>query len=167
MTYNIFGIDFQEKPDTTVRVWVDEDIKNNNKGKRFKQTKADKRKQLEKDGLLAGENKGGFQATGRDERIYKLRIAYEQGSIKTLQEAVEYIGVTKRTLIDYLKEMGIRLYDTESKKEVGLLKGQTRKIRSGTSGQKSKSNVFEYYTKDPAQGGQLVDKDTYNKLRKG
>ena len=75
--------------------------------------------------------------------------------------------MTKRTLIDYLKEIGIRLYDTESKKEVGLLKGQARKIRSGTIGQKSKSNVFEYYTKDPAQGGRLVDKNTYNKLRKG
>ena len=58
-------------------------------------------------------------AMGKDERKFKLNSLIKTGECKTLKSASKLIGVSETTIIKYLKELNIQLYDTSKRKYVG------------------------------------------------
>ena len=56
---------------------------------------------------------GQGSALGRDERLFRLKVAIDQGNVKTFQSARKYMLVSEKTLLSYLKDLDIALYDPD------------------------------------------------------
>lgn len=65
---------------------------------------------------------------GKDERKFKLNSLINDGKCKTLESASKLIGVSEKTIITYLKEMNIQMYDASKEKFVGSNKKDAKKV---------------------------------------
>lgn len=61
---------------------------------------------------------------GKDQRIYQLRTMITNKEVITLQSAMQALALSKGTIITYLKEMGMQMYDAEDGKFVGSKDGK-------------------------------------------
>lgn len=72
---------------------------------------------------LSGGNKMSRMALSssmrKDERKFKLKSLIRNGECKTLKSASHLMGLSERTIIQYLKELNIKMYDPFKGKYVG------------------------------------------------
>lgn len=67
---------------------------------------------------------GMESSIARDERKFKLQMYIEQGKIITLKSASQAMGLTEATIVGYLKEMDLQLWDTKKGNFVGAKDGK-------------------------------------------
>ena len=66
----------------------------------------------------------GLEASmGKDERKFRLQSLIDKKEVVTLQSAMTAMSLAKGTIITYLKEMDLQLYDAKYNKFVGAKEG--------------------------------------------
>ena len=66
----------------------------------------------------------GLEASmGKDERKFRLQSLIDKKEVVTLQSAMTAMSLAKGTIITYLKEMDLQLYDAKDNKFVGAKEG--------------------------------------------
>ncbi len=58
---------------------------------------------------------GNESAMGKDDRIFKMKAAFNSQKIITIASAVDYMGLSRATIIKYAKEANISLFDEVKK----------------------------------------------------
>lgn len=53
---------------------------------------------------------------GKDERIYKMTVAYDKGELMTIMAIADYLDVSYATAKKYVSEAGIKVFDNKLKK---------------------------------------------------
>lgn len=139
---DFWGIESSE-PDTTVKVWVDESLKESPKDEQTQHVE-------DETGTSVGNkvrNMGMNAQLNKEERIFKLVHAFKRGEVETLQDAMVVINMGKSTVLKYLRELDWRLFCMESKKYVGGTQDTPQDLLKFSDGR------IKYYTKDPSEGG--------------
>lgn len=113
-----------------VIVTYDPSLIKKNKNKRPR-TKEEKRLDEELERKLRSESLGnklskmGFESSlGKDERKFELQAKINRKEVFTVLSAMEAMALSKGTIITYLKEIGLQLWDTEDEKFVGAKDGK-------------------------------------------
>lgn len=104
-------------------------IKKDNR-KKFR-TKEEKRldeeleRKLKQESLGSKLSKMGFEASlGKDERKFELQTLINKKEVITVQSGMRAMGLAKGTIITYVKELGLQLWDPEDEKFVGAKDGK-------------------------------------------
>lgn len=67
---------------------------------------------------------GVESSIGKDERKNRLRVYINQGEVMTLQSATNKMQLSESTIISYLKDLKLQLWDAKKDKFVGEPNGQ-------------------------------------------
>ena len=111
---------FSKKP-ITGEVIEGKDEKYIHKGpkKTPEQIEQERKDYLKEKRTLIGRNTqtklGNESAMGKDDRLFKLKAAYDNKKIITVASAVAYMGLSRATILKYAKEVNISLFDEEKK----------------------------------------------------
>lgn len=118
-----------------VKVWVDKEyvdklIREREEGMKNEPLKymrfiIDRKKRQGEKGLEEDKSKLNLyeeSALGKEERLFKLTHAIRNGRVKTIQDAEKLLLVKKSTVLKYLKELKMALYDKETEKFIDYSK---------------------------------------------
>ena len=61
---------------------------------------------------------------GKDQRKFQLQALIDKKEVITLQSAMQAMSLAKGTIITYLREMDLQLYDAKDNKFVGAKEGK-------------------------------------------
>lgn len=135
------------KDDQSVKVWVDPSIAT----KQFTNTEY-----VEQNLKSLGNSNKVFKMAyssqmDKDSRMYTLQQGIESGKIKTIEDAENELQVKGPTIIQYLIDLNLQLLDSEKNVMVGADDSAVGQLIEDVK--KRKKHNFQYFDKDPAEGG--------------
>lgn len=133
--------------DHSIKVWVDPEVVN----KQFTNTEF-----VDTNLKSAGNTNQIFKMAyssqmDKDSRMYTLQQGIESGKIKNLSDAENELGVKGPTIISYLVDLNLQLLDDSKGEMVGADDSAVGQLIEDV--RTRKKHNFQYYDKDPAQGG--------------
>lgn len=115
-----------------VKMYHDPKIASLYKTKEVSRTEEEKRidekheKEMRKNAALSSQQSSmGLESSlGKDDRKFKLQSLFNKGEVFTLKSAMSELALARGTIISYLKELDLQLWDTEKKEFVGSKEGK-------------------------------------------
>lgn len=109
----------KEKVTDEVKVVVDKSLIHRGPKKTEEEIAQEKKEYFSEKRNLIGRNTqtklGNESAMGKDDRLFKLKAAFDAQKVVTVTSAVTYMGLSRATIIKYAKEINISLFDDEKK----------------------------------------------------
>lgn len=97
--------------DTSIKVYRDESLKRRYSVEpKSDQEEFDRQEALSQNKL---QNMGFESSLQKDERVFRFKSLVEQGKIVTVQSAVNELKVARSTILGYVKETGVEVFDEQ------------------------------------------------------